>query len=69
MGRSTKEHCHIFITPEQYINEKLNMLRKDFRILPTRDEIRRLESCKTEISIDNVVKSIILHHLEDEEEK
>ena len=69
MGRSIKKYYHIFITPEQYINEKLNMLRKDFRICPTRDERRRLESCKTEISIDNVVKSIILHHLEDEEEK
>ena len=69
MGRSTKEYYHIFITPEQYINEKLNMLRKDFRICPTREERRRLESCETEISIDNVVKSIILHHLEDDEEK
>ena len=51
-----------FVTPEQYIEFKLTMLRKDMFIEPTDKEIARLREKKTETGINNVVKSIIARH-------
>lgn len=51
-----------FITPEQYVEDKLEMLREEMYIYPTYDEVKHLKSLKTETSIDNAVHSIIDRH-------
>ena len=51
--------------PTQYRNDKLHELRRDFFITPTPEEHIKLMAANTEIAIDNVVKQIILDHLED----
>ena len=51
-----------FITPEQYVEDKIEMLREEMCIKPTADEIKHLKTLKTETSIDNAVHSIIDRH-------
>ena len=51
--------------PVQYRNDKLHELRKDFFIIPTKEEHERLMAANTEIAIDNVIRQIICDHLED----
>ena len=51
--------------PTQYRNDKLEELKNDFLITPTLEERMKLMAANTEIAIDNVVKQIILDHLED----
>ena len=48
-----------FKTPEQYIEEKLKMLRYDMCIDPTEEELAHLSELTTEIAIDNAIHSII----------
>lgn len=48
-----------FENPEQYINFKLTMLRKDMMIEPTEEEIAMLKSKTTERDIDRACLSII----------
>jgi hypothetical protein len=48
-----------FVTPEQYIEFKLLMLRKEMYIEPTEDEIKHLYELKTEGDIDRAVHGII----------
>lgn len=51
-----------FVTPEQYVEDKIEMLREEMYIKPTDDEIAHLKTLKTEVSIDNAVHSIIDRH-------
>lgn len=51
-----------FITPEQYVEAKIEMLRDEMCIKPTDEEIKHLKTLKTEVSIDNAVHSIIDRH-------
>lgn len=49
-------------TPEKYLEAKLKILRRDFRITPTENEIMHLKSLKTQIKIDNAILGIINRH-------
>lgn len=55
-------HSPIFKTPEQYIPQKLKILKRDFYITATEAEVEHLKTLKTQIEIDNAVLSIIAHH-------
>ena len=55
-------HSPIFKTPEQYLKAKLKILRRDFCIQPTLDEIVHLQKLTTQTTIDNAVLSIINRH-------
>lgn len=56
------DHCPVFKNPRQYAEAKLNILRNDFYIRPTREEELHLLTLQTQISIDNACLSIINHH-------
>ena len=63
MDRQVAEaYCATFVTPEQYIKAKLKMLEEEMYINPTSEELAHLKSLKTEVGIDNAVKSIIDRH-------
>lgn len=51
-----------FVTPKQYVKEKLKILRDDMCIYPTYEEIKHLRSLKTEGDIDRAVHTIIENH-------
>ena len=51
-----------FVTPEQYVEDKIEMLREEMYIKPTKEEIEHLKTLKTEVSIDNAIHSIIDRH-------
>lgn len=53
-----------FITPDQYVKEKLEMLRTDMCIHPTILEVDHLYSLKTEGDIDRAVHTIINRYWE-----
>ena len=55
-------HSPIFRTPKKYIEQKLKILRRDFRIEPTETELEHLNTLTTQITIDNAILSIISHH-------
>lgn len=55
-------HSPIFKTPKKYIEQKLKILKRDFRITPTEAEVAHLNTLTTQITIDNAVLSIIEHH-------
>lgn len=48
-----------FTTPEEFINTKIKMLKKDFYIDLTDDDIAHLREFKTENEINAAVKGII----------
>lgn len=52
-------HSPIFRTPKKYIEQKLKILRRDFYIEPTEEEIVHLSTLTTQIAIDNAILSII----------
>ena len=52
-------HSPKFTTPEKYLKAKLKILRRDFRIEPTLDEIVHLQQLTTQITIDNAILSIM----------
>ena len=54
-----------FENPEQYVEAKLRMLRRDMYIKPTPEEIAHLYSLKTPCEINNAVHSIIDRHWKD----
>lgn len=63
MDRQVAEaYCATFVTPEQYIEAKLKMLEEEMYITPTSEELSHLKSLKTEVGIDNAVRSIIDRH-------
>lgn len=51
-----------FNNPEQYIQVKLKMLRRDMYIRPTAEEIMHLHTLKTRGDIDRAVASIVDRH-------
>ena len=55
-------HSPLFKTPEKYIKEKVRILRRDFCIEPTQDELYHLNKLTTQIQIDNAILSIINRH-------
>lgn len=55
-------HSPQWTTPEKYVEAKLKILRRDFKITPTENEIIHLKSLKTQIAIDNACLSIINRH-------
>lgn len=55
-------HSPNFSTPEKYVKAKLKILRRDFYIEPTEEEIKHLNELKTQISIDNAILAIINNH-------
>ena len=55
-------HAPQFKNSEQYIQAKLTMLRKDFRINPTETEIKHLHTLATEEAINRAVRQIINNH-------
>lgn len=54
-------HSPIFKNPEQYLKAKLKILTdpRAFDITPTYEEMKHLETLKTQIAIDNAILSII----------
>ena len=50
---------------EQMIYNKYRLI-KQFDFLPGNEEIEQLELCKSEISLENVARSIIMAHLDEE---
>lgn len=55
-------HSPQWTTPEKYIKAKLKILRRDFYIELTEDELKHLNTLTTQISIDNAILSIINRH-------
>ena len=55
-------HSPIFKTPEQYIEQKLKILKRDFRITATETELEHLNTLTTQTQIDNAILTIISHH-------
>lgn len=55
-------HAPLFKNAEQFIQAKLDMLKKDFRIKPTEKEIDHLYELKTESEINRAVRQIINDH-------
>ena len=55
-------HSPTFTTPKKYIEQKLKILRRDFCIQPTANEILHLDTLTTQTSIDNAILSIINRH-------
>lgn len=48
---------------DDYIEAKIRMLKKDFCILLEREELWKLEECKSERQCDRVARDIIFSHL------
>lgn len=55
-------HAPQFKNAEQFIQAKLKMLVKDFRIKPTETEIKHLYELATESEINRAVRQIINDH-------
>ena len=55
-------HAPQFKSAEQYIQAKLKMLVKDFRIKPTETEIKHLHELSTESEINRAIRQIIVNH-------
>lgn len=51
-----------FVSPEQYIEAKLDMLQNEMYIKPTAEELEHLREMKTEANIDMAVRGIIDRH-------
>ena len=48
---------------EEYMNQKVKMLKKDFKIRLTAKETNYLQSLPTEIAVDNYIRTIIKNKL------
>lgn len=59
---STPSYIPKFETPNQFIEEKIKMLRSQFKITPTDEEINHLYDLKTEYEINAAVKTILNNH-------
>jgi hypothetical protein len=55
-------HTIVFKTPEKYAKAKIRVLKRDFCINPTDEEIEHIKSLKTQIAIDNAFLTIINNH-------
>lgn len=45
--------------PKKYLEAKLRILKRDFRITPTESEMKHLETLSTQTAIDNGILQII----------
>jgi len=52
-------HSPQWTTPEKYIKAKLKILRRDFCIEATEEELEHLKTLTTQIAIDNAILGII----------
>lgn len=52
-------HSPQFKTPKKYVEAKLKILSRDFRIKATEEEIAHLNTLTTQIAIDNAILSMI----------
>jgi hypothetical protein len=57
-----RDHTVNFKNPETFIDWKIEMLRDDFRIKITDEEIAHLRTFKTENSINGAVRKIMDTH-------
>lgn len=48
---------------EEYIEEKLNMLKNEFKIKPKAHELMHLKSLKNEIQVDNYIRDLFKKYL------
>ena len=55
-----------FETPEKYIKERLLILKRDFLIEPTEEELNHLHTLKTEMAIDAAIRKIYESHWDEE---
>ena len=55
-------HTPMFKTVEQYVEAKIKILKRDFRVNPTDEEINHLYTLKTQTAIDNACHSIRDRH-------
>lgn len=55
-------HSPQWTTPEKYLKDKLKILTRDFCITPTEEELAKLKTFRTQVSIDNAIRSVIAHH-------
>lgn len=55
-------HSPQFTNPAQYLQAKLKILSRDFKVTPTATELEHLRTLTTQISIDNAILSVINHH-------
>ena len=55
-------HSPIFKTAEKYVKDKLRILKRDFYIEATYEEVSHLKTLKTQTAIDNAILSIINRH-------
>jgi hypothetical protein len=51
-----------FITPKQYIKDKVHILVNDFGIQPTEQEMTHLRTLTEERDIDRAIRTIINNH-------
>ena len=49
-------------TTESYLKCRLKILKRDFMLDLTPDELTYLKSLKTEIAIDNAIRKIVIKH-------
>ena len=62
VGEGIPSYIPKFKNPEQFIEEKLEMLFHQFKIHPTNDEIAHLYEMRTEGDINLAVKTILNNH-------
>lgn len=51
------------MTLNEYINEKLKMLNKDFKIKPSMEEKAHMYELTSEISVDNYAHTLLIKYL------
>ena len=49
------------VTLKQYVKEKIRMLKKDFMIKMTDEQIAHMKSLKNEIQVDNYAHDLIFN--------
>lgn len=67
-GGGTASNFIEFTTPEKYIEKKLKILLRDFKIRPSYKEVDHLYSLKTQTAIDNAFHKIIFDYLDNYDE-
>lgn len=51
------------LTLKEYIDAKIKMLKKDFLIDLSTDDVRRFRACQGEIQVDNLARSLLRRKL------